>query len=240
MKDRREVYLADHDHLRIRLLSVSVDSIPKGGGRALFELSTMDEHQAAFVLTVEAPEFRAAAAGRIPERKYAEITAEAAARLREDLQAMIEAVDGMAEQVRRTVSRPSRNATPALRTTSSGWTPPTPPPAGASSSRPLPLATPPVAPARRRSPRATPATRSTWPPRTGSCSAIGARGRCASTVSGSTSYRPAPSRCSDDANGFLRGARADRVRPRLRQRLVGSGPVRHLSTLATRGYRSGC
>ena len=102
MKDRRAIYLADHDHLRIRLLSVSVDSIPKGGGRALFELSTMHEHQAALVLTVEAPEFRAAAAGRIPERKYAEITAEAAARLREDLQAMIEAVDGMAEQVRRT------------------------------------------------------------------------------------------------------------------------------------------
>ena len=101
MKDSPVLYLADHDHLRIRLLSVSVDSIPKGGGRALFELSTMDEHQAALVLTVEAPEFRAAAAGRIPERKHAEITAEAAARLREDLQAMIEAVDGMAEQVRR-------------------------------------------------------------------------------------------------------------------------------------------
>ena len=85
MKDSPVLYLADHDHLRIRLLSVSVDSIPKGGGRALFEFSTMDEHQAALVLTVEAPEFRAAAAGRIPERKYAEITAEAAARLREDL-----------------------------------------------------------------------------------------------------------------------------------------------------------
>ena len=54
MKDRRELYLADDDHLRIRLLSVSVDSIPKGGGRAAFELSTMHEHQAALVLTVEA------------------------------------------------------------------------------------------------------------------------------------------------------------------------------------------
>ena len=60
MKDSRVLYLADHDHLRIRLLSVSVDSIPNGGGRALFELSTMHEHETALVLTVEAPEFRAA------------------------------------------------------------------------------------------------------------------------------------------------------------------------------------
>ena len=29
MKDSRVLYLADHDHLRIRLLSVSVDSIPE-------------------------------------------------------------------------------------------------------------------------------------------------------------------------------------------------------------------
>ena len=147
MKDSPVLYLADHDHLRIRLLSVSVDSIPKGGGRALFELSTMDEHQAALVLTVEAPEFRAAAAGRIPERKYAEITAEAAARLREDLQAMIEAVDGMAEQVRRTglPPIPKRDTGPPYYRVR--MDPPTPPPGGASSSRPLAPATPPAAPA---------------------------------------------------------------------------------------------
>ena len=176
MKDRRELYLADHDHLRIRQLSVSVDSIPNGGGRA--------------------------AAGRIPERKHAEITAEAAARLREDLQAMIKAVDGRAEQVRRIglPPIPKRDTGPPYYL---GRTLPTPPPGGASSSRPLPLAPPPVAPARRRSPRATPATRSTWPPRTGICSAIGARSRSASTANESTSCRPTPSRCSDRAFSML-------------------------------------
>ena len=99
----RELHLMDHDHLRIRLNTASVDNIVDGGGRAIFELySTGNEHETApLTITVEAPKFRAASAGRIPNPEYAAITSEAAARLREDLLAMIEAVNGMADQVRR-------------------------------------------------------------------------------------------------------------------------------------------
>ena len=98
-----ELHLLDKDRLRIRLGAVSVDSIPRGGGRALFELfSSRHEHATpALTITVEAPKFRAAAAGGIPEPNYEQITAEAVARLREDLLAMIEALDGMPDDVRR-------------------------------------------------------------------------------------------------------------------------------------------
>ena len=50
---------------------------------------------------LEAPQFRAAAAGGIPRSDVVPIVAEAAARLRKDLLAMIEVVDGMAAEVRR-------------------------------------------------------------------------------------------------------------------------------------------
>ena len=98
----RVVHLMDNDHLCLRLTSVSVDQITDGGGRALFELfsSKHERETAALTIIVEAPEFRAASAGGIPDPKYAEITAEATARLRTDLLAMIAALDGMAEQVR--------------------------------------------------------------------------------------------------------------------------------------------
>ena len=98
-----EVHLMDNERLRIRLGAVSVDSIPHGGGRALFELFSTSHEQAtpALTITVEAPEFRAAAAGGIPEPHYEQITAEAVARLREDLQAILEALDGMPDDVRR-------------------------------------------------------------------------------------------------------------------------------------------
>ena len=96
------INLSEQDRLRIRLGAVSVDSIPRGGGRALFELfSSRNEPATALTITVEAPEFRAAAAGAIPEPDYEQITVEAAARLREDLKAMIESLDGMADEVRR-------------------------------------------------------------------------------------------------------------------------------------------
>ena len=99
----RELHLMDDDHLRIRLTSVSVDEIVDGGGRALLEIySTRYEHEtAALTITVEAPQFRAAAAGGIPRPDVVPIVAEATARLRKDLLAMIEVVDGMAEEVRR-------------------------------------------------------------------------------------------------------------------------------------------
>ena len=98
----REVHLIGENRLRIRLGAVSVDPIPGGGGRALFELfTTKHAHATHLTITVEAPEFRAAAAGGIPEPNYKQITTEAGARLREDLQAMIEALDGMPDDVRR-------------------------------------------------------------------------------------------------------------------------------------------
>ena len=99
----RELHLMDDDHLRIRLNTASVDSIVDGGGRAIFELySTEHEHETApLTITVEAPKFRAAAAGTRPQPEYAAITAEAAERLREDLQEMIEALGWMADRVRR-------------------------------------------------------------------------------------------------------------------------------------------
>ena len=97
-----DVYLGDEERLRIRLCSVSVDSIPRGGGRALFEVfSTRNELATALTITVEAPKFRAAAASAIPEPNYEQITAEAVARLREDLRAMLEALDGMPDDVLR-------------------------------------------------------------------------------------------------------------------------------------------
>ena len=96
------INLSEQDRIRIRLGAVSVDSIPRGGGRALFELfSSRNEPATALTITVEAPVFRAAAAGAIPEPDYEQITVEAAARLREDLQAMIESLDGMTDEVRR-------------------------------------------------------------------------------------------------------------------------------------------
>lgn len=93
-----DVYLGDEERLRIRLCSVSVDSVPRGGGRASFELfSTRNEFPTTLTITVEAPKFRAAAAGGIPEPNYEQITAEAVARLREDLRAMLQALGGMPE-----------------------------------------------------------------------------------------------------------------------------------------------
>ena len=97
-----DVYLGDEERLRIRLCSVSVDSIPRGGGRASFELfSTRNEFATTLTITVEAPRFRAAAAGGIPEPYYEQITAEAVARLREDLRAMLQALGDMPEDVGR-------------------------------------------------------------------------------------------------------------------------------------------
>ena len=97
-----DVYLGDEERLRIRLCSVSVDSIPRCGGRALFEVfSTRNELATALTITVEAPKFRAAAASAIPEPNYEQITAEAVARLREDLRVMLEALDGMPDDVLR-------------------------------------------------------------------------------------------------------------------------------------------
>lgn len=92
-----------NDRLRIRLRAVSEDSIPRGGGRALFELCQARPEHATPVLTivVEAPEFRAAAAEEIPKPNYEAITTEAIARLRENLRAMIEALDGIPDDLRR-------------------------------------------------------------------------------------------------------------------------------------------
>ena len=63
-----EGHLFEQDRLRIRLCAVGVDSIPGGGGRALFEVfSTGHEDQPpVLTITVEASAFRAAAAGGIP------------------------------------------------------------------------------------------------------------------------------------------------------------------------------
>ena len=116
----------ERDRLRIRLGSVSVEAIPGGGGEAAFELF-QDGHAHAtpvLTITVEAPEFRAAAAGGIPEPNYEAVATEAVARLREDLRAMIEALDRMPDDVRRRGNPlPSTSSPPACSTA-------TPPPPG--------------------------------------------------------------------------------------------------------------
>ena len=96
------LHLMDDDRLRIRLTNVSVDSIKNGGARVSFEVfsSLLGHKTAPLTLIVEAPRFRTACAGEIPPHDYERIIAEATARLREDLQAMIEALDVMEEHVR--------------------------------------------------------------------------------------------------------------------------------------------
>lgn len=95
------IHLMEEDRLRIRIGAVRVDSIPGGGGRAIFELfSTSYKNEVpALTIILEAPRFRAAAAGAIPEQNYAQVTAEAVERLREDLQVMLMSLKGMENDV---------------------------------------------------------------------------------------------------------------------------------------------
>lgn len=91
----------EEDRLRIRMGAVSVDSIPGGGGRATFELflAARREQEPALSITVEAPKFRAAATGAIPEQNYPQVAAETVERLREDLQVMLMSLKGMENEV---------------------------------------------------------------------------------------------------------------------------------------------
>lgn len=90
----------EHQTLGIRLAGVSVDDIEKGGGRAIFELYRHgDAHgeQPYLSIVQEAPDFRAAQAGAVPKPDTAAILAEATARLRKNLQAIIETLDQVKE-----------------------------------------------------------------------------------------------------------------------------------------------
>ena len=98
-----EIHLMEEgERLRIRMASVGVDSTAGGGGRALFELFVEGrDNDPILTIVQEAPAFRAAAASGIPEPDYERVTAEATARLREDLEVMIEALAGMEDDIRR-------------------------------------------------------------------------------------------------------------------------------------------
>ena len=100
-KSTPEAYLWEHDRLTIRLMAISVDSISGGGARATFEIRvTGDEkHTPALLVCQEAPEFRAAAIGGVLEANYEAVAVEAAARLREDLQGMMDALDRVASDL---------------------------------------------------------------------------------------------------------------------------------------------
>ena len=98
------IHLKQENRLRIRLCSVTVDSISGGGARLMLELFTTGHAEGdgtKRVLTVvqEAPAYRATPVDNKPD--YAQVTAEATARLREDLLTIIESLESMEGDVRR-------------------------------------------------------------------------------------------------------------------------------------------
>ena len=90
----------EHQKLGIRLVDVSVDEIAGAGGRAIFELYRAGDEggqQPYLTIVQEAPTFRAALAGRVPDPDTAApaILAEATERLRGNLLDLIEALGKM-------------------------------------------------------------------------------------------------------------------------------------------------